>query len=362
MKNLIKIIFKIKFTIKIPPKKKIIIYDIHSEKILSNILKENFLVMPTRLEEISLPILVLSLMINLKDTLRFRDIYFNYLKTFIILTKPLSVITFIDNDQRFFKFKKYLKSIKFIAIQNGYRFYKNDLYESIQNSDYKFECDEYYCFGENVKNYLKDRIQAKIIVTGSLKNNYCLNSKNKIKKNLCFISSFGISNHKYEKLLLNIIYEFCQKRKIDLEILARSKKIEEKYFFDNILQNKKFVFHEQKDRICSSYDIIDKAEICFSLNASLGYESLGRGNKTLFFNLNDRNLNCDSFTKFGYPEKFKDEGFFWTNKFDAQKIIDKINYIYDLSEQEWEDNTNKITKRVMFYDHNNQFIQNKIKN
>jgi surface carbohydrate biosynthesis protein len=224
MKNFIKRIFKIKFTIKIPPKKKIIIYDINSEKILSNIIKKNFIVMPTRLEEISLPILALSLMINLWDSLKFREIYFNYLKTFIILTKPICVVTFIDNDERFFKFKKYLKNIKFIAIQNGYRFYKNDLYESIQNSSYKFECDEYYCFGENVKNYLNDKIQANIIVTGSLKNNYCLKSRDKVKKNLCFISSFGISNHKYEELLLNIIHEFCQNKKVDLEILARSKK------------------------------------------------------------------------------------------------------------------------------------------
>jgi hypothetical protein len=359
--KIFKKISTIKFTFKIPTKKKVLIYDLYSEKILSKILKEDYNIISTRYEKISLPVFTYSLIINFKDTLKFKNIYFNYLKTFINFAKPLSVITFVDNDKKFFRFKKYFKNIKFIAIQNGYRFYKNDLFESIQNSNYIFECDEYYCYGENIKNYLKDKIQANIIAIGSLKNNYCTISKDIIKKNLCFISSFGISNHKYEKLLLNIIYEFCQKKKINLEILARRKNEEEKDFFHNILRNKKFIFHEQKNAICSSYSVIDKAEICFSLNASLGYESLARGNKTLFFNLNDRNLSCDSFTKFGYPEKFEDEGFFWTNKLDTEKTIDKINQIYNLSEQEWKDKTYEVTKKVMVFDSNNQIIQNKLK-
>ena len=358
--KIFKKIFKIKFTFKIPTKKKILIYDLYSEKILSKILKNDYNVIPTRYENLSLLIFAYSLIVNFKDTFKLKNIYFNYLKTFIDFTQPLCVITFIDNDKKFFRFKKYFKNIKFIAIQNGYRFYKNDLFEAIQNSNFIFECDEYYCYGENIKNYLKNKVKANLYPIGSLKNNYCSINNNIIKKNLCFISSFGISNHKYEKLLLDIIYEFCQKKGVNLEILARRKSEEEKEFFHNILQNKKFIFHQQKDEFCSSYSIIDKAEICISLNATLGYESLARGNKTFFFNLNDRNLNCSSFTKFGYPEKFPDEGFFWTNKFDPSTAIKNIDYIYNLSEKEWKSMSHEIIKKIIVYDANNQFFQERL--
>ena len=76
--------------------------------------------------------------------------------------------------------------------------------------------------------------------------------------------------------------------------------------------------------------------------------------------MNDRNLNCSSFTKFGYPEKFQDEGFFWTNKFDPSKAMKNIDYIYNLSEKEWKSMSNEIIKKIIVYDANNQFFQERL--
>ena len=125
--------------------------------------------MPTRLEKISLIVLLYSLVINFKDTLRLRKIYFNYLKSYIKLSNPEYLITFIDNDKRFYELKKYFNNIKFIAIQNGYRFFKNDLFELLENSQFILNCDEYYCFGDQVKNYLTNKINANCYTIGSLK-------------------------------------------------------------------------------------------------------------------------------------------------------------------------------------------------
>ena len=180
MKNLVKNIFKIKFNFEIPKQKKYLIFDKQSEKILSRVIKDDYIVLPTRLEKISLIILIYSLILNFKESLRVKNIYFNYLKTFIKVTQPLYVITFIDNDKRFFKFKRYLNNIKFIAIQNGYRFFKNDLFEAIEQSTYTFQCDYYYCFGDNVKNYLKNKIQSNFYCIGSLKNNFCKKKTRKL--------------------------------------------------------------------------------------------------------------------------------------------------------------------------------------
>ena len=361
MKKLIKDIFKVKFTFEIPSKKKYLIFNIRNQKILSKILIEDFNVLPTRLERVSLTILFYSLILNFKDALRLKNIYFNYLKTFIIFSKPLFVVTLIDNDKKYFyKFKKYFKNVKFIAIQNGYRFFKNDLFENIEKSDYVFECDEYYCFGEHVKNYLKNKIQGKFYTIGSIKNNYCLKKQSNKKSNICFISSFGISKNIFEQNILNNLHQFCTHKKIELEILARSGHSEEEEFYNKILKNKKFIFHKQDDNFCSSYKIIDSAMVSISLNSTLGYENLARNNKTYFINIDDRNLNCVSFLKFGYPEEFNDEGYFWTSKFDPKETIEKINYIYDLSEQEWKNNTDEIVKKIIAYDLNNNFLKKKL--
>jgi len=360
MKN----IFRSKFTFRLPKKKKFLIYDVNSEVVLSQILNKviagNSEVVHTRFEVISIPIFFLSILYNFEESLKFKNIYFNYIKTFIIVTKPVIVITFIDNDKRFYKLKKYFRNIKFIAIQNGYRFFKDDLFESIKTSKYIFECDEYYCLGKNIKNYLKDKIKAKIYVIGSLKNNYCTIKKNIIKKNICFISSFGISNHKNEKKLLNIIHQFCVKNNSNLEILPRRKSEEEEDFFKNILKHKNFIFHNKDDKICASYNIIDSSKMCVSLNATLGYESLCRGNKTLFF-LNDRKINCYSFRKFGFPAIFDNEGLFWTDKIEEKSIIDKLSFIYHMSDDDWKIQSDEIIKKLMIFDNNNQFLIKNLK-
>ena len=361
MKNLVKNISKIKFNFEIPKQNKYLIFDLQSVKILSKILKNDFNVLPTRLENISLIILVYSLILNIKDTLTFKNIYFNYLKTFIKLSKPNYVITFIDNDTRFYRFKKYLRNIKFIAIQNGYRFFKDDLFESIENSKYIFECDEYYCYGDQVKNYLKNKIRSKFFTIGSLKNNFCIKKENIQKTNICFISSYKISSNRHEKKILQSLYDFCFNKKIKLIILARTNLEEEENFYLNILKNKNFIFHKQNNDSCSSYKIIDSAMVSITLNSTLGYENLARNNKTYFININDRNLDCISFLQFGYPEKYDDEGFFWTNKFNPSSTIKKINDIYNLSDAEWKNRTSYLINKLIVYDKHNQFIRKRLK-
>ena len=100
-------IFKIKFTTEIPRKKNLV-FDLNSEKILSNILKDDFNILPTRLEKISLIVLLYSLVINFKRYFKIKKIYFNYLKSYIKLSNPEYLITFIDNDKRFYELKNIL--------------------------------------------------------------------------------------------------------------------------------------------------------------------------------------------------------------------------------------------------------------
>lgn len=156
------------------------------------------------------------------------------------------------------------------------------------------------------------------------------------------------------------MYQYCEVKNIKLEILARTNLIEEEKFYVEILKNKNFIFHKEKSNFCVSYNIIDSAMLCITLNNTLGYENLARNNKTYFINVNDRNLGCDSFLKFGYPGKFNEKGFFWTNKFDPKKTISEINYIYNLTNEEWKNETHEIIKKIIIYDEDNFLLKKKL--
>ena len=60
MINIFEKLSKIKFNLKIPSQRKILIYDNNSTKIISKILDKNYNILMTRFEEISLPILFIS--------------------------------------------------------------------------------------------------------------------------------------------------------------------------------------------------------------------------------------------------------------------------------------------------------------
>ena len=87
------------------------------------------------------------------------------------------------------------------------------------------------------------------------------------------------------------------------------------------------------------------------------YGCKGCPNKTYkpIFGTNPYNIGCG-----GGNNIDNDEGYFWTSKFDPKETIEKINYIYDLSEQEWKNNTDEIVKKIIAYDLNNNFLKKKL--
>lgn len=361
MMNILEKLKIIQFSFILPKKNNILIYDKKSEKILKNVIKNSYNVIHTRLEKINIQLLIYSIINNLNKTF-YKGIYFNYIKTLIEYHNPKKIITTIDNDIRFYKLKRYFQNTKFISIQNGYRVYKDDLFELLDNTKEKLYCDEYYCFGQNIKNYLKNRLKSKYFILGSIKNNFSKKISFKKNKDICFISSYGsvVSNLKNEKKIINILLEFCLEKNIKLTILPRTMKKEEKTFYQNIIKNDNFIYHKKKKKINYSYNLIDKYEICVSLNSTLGYENLARGNKTLF--INTRDADCKSFMKFGYPEKFKEEGQFWISVSNKDLILKKIRKIYKLSNNEWKRKSKKIFDKIIVFNKNNNLLIKNINN
>ena len=356
IKNIFKII-KIKVDFSPLLKKKIIIFDKNGEDILKKVIDEEYHIIYARYEQINFFLMLKTLFSNFYKIIKNKKFFLYYYIQSIKYHNPKIVITYIDNNLIFYELKKYFKNINFIAIQNGYRFYEKDLFELLEKKNIKIDCDKYYCFGPSVKNELKNFLRGQIISHGSLKNNICTNKRLSKENTICFISAYGVSDLKYESKIINSLIEFCNQKKIQIAVLPRRNNIEEKQFYDKIFNNNKYLFiRKEKDQLCKSYEYLDKCLISISVNGTLGYENLARSNKTLFVNCNDRGIFDSSYTKFGWPGEFKNEGFFWTNIIEEDHLKKKMEDLIYLDDIKWKNLAVEISSKIILYDPDNKTL------
>jgi surface carbohydrate biosynthesis protein len=89
---------------------------------------------------------------------------------------------------------------------------------------------------------------------------------------------------------------------------------------------------------------------------------LARNKKVAAFSI--RKLRLES-SKFGWPNKFKNTGKFWTNEANL-RIFDKImNYLLNANDKDWQKYSIGFKKKIMFFDEKNlkfnQMLKNTIK-
>ena len=77
------------------------------------------------------------------------------------------------------------------------------------------------------------------------------------------------------------------------------------------------LYHKIEKR--DTYKIIDETKVLISIDSSLGYESIARGNKICVFSVRPDKYPTNS-SKFGWPFKLKDKGFFWTNSLEYSEF------------------------------------------
>ena len=153
--------FKVKLSFRFPQKAKILLVDNEGSETVKQILNlKNCEVVYTRKECFSFPIILL-LAFNFKLNI------FNYYLKFIEISDPSLVITFIDNNILFYKFKKYFKNKKFISIQNGHRMAYGDIFGLLKNNKIKknnLSADYIITFNKNIAKEYEKHINSKIIL------------------------------------------------------------------------------------------------------------------------------------------------------------------------------------------------------
>lgn len=369
----IRLIFKAKIFIWKPKKTDILIFDRTGYETLIdtiNLNEEQISCCTTRLEEFNLYVLI-------KTIFSRKLSYKSYLKQYIKLINPKIVLTFIDNNLFFYLLKKDFPNIKFISIQNGYRFLNDEMLSTLHKCKTKkdyFSSDFYFVFNKQLKKIIEKFIDTNCIVAGSLKNNKLLIKKlnSNFTENIGFISRFtpailkSVSEkneknpdyivHKFSsKLLLNTA-EYCKKNNKKLKILTTKPHLfnEEKNYYKNILQDYQYEYFIKENTYDSYYNLF-KVDILISPSSTLGSEALGRGLKVLNFS-EDKILGSN----FGWPFIKDLQGPFFSNNFEYSNLERMINYITNLSVEDWKKLLNEYSDYTCFFDDDNKTLKSLI--
>ena len=350
-----------------PQKKIILIFDHVNSDILKDYLpKKDTGILFTRKERINLSVLFLNFIKGKFTPLE-------YFEAYIDAVKPKVVITCIDNNPLFYRIKKN-KLRKKIVIATTWRtpVHDSSVFQFQSTStrlvkDPEFNADHIFVLNESIGKFFKELNIEIVSVIGSFKSNhYKIDKKKDIK--ILYISSWNDSSFEkkitsdvnyelydsFQKKLLKNIYEYCKKYNFSITILGKKsgKIAEQEYkYFENIFKNINWKFIKSKD--VNSYETVDRSELIITQNSTLGYESLSRGNKTIFFNESSKLKSLDSL-RFGWPdENLEKGGPFWTDQGSFSSCENILNKILNLDFLMWKEISERYIRRVILRDENN---------
>ena len=318
--------------------------------------------------EINLFVLI-HVLINFKFSIK------DYINFYIKFSKPKVVITLIDNDIAFYELKSNL-NFKKVLIQNSYRSTQQDIFYKLEDlKKKKYECDYILVFNKHVGRLYNTFLKGQSIQIGPFRSN-SIPKKNKEKKyDIIYISNYRGHNdkdifikkenitwgevRKGEEIIISYLKKFIQENEnINLLVLGRriaSRKEEFKYFQSQLKGiNFEFIPREIKRE---TYQILDQANVLISIDSTLGYESISRGNKICVFSTLPNKYPTNS-SKFGWPANLSDRGFFWTNSLEYSEFLRVIKDTLIISDEEYfKYKTGNIIPEQIIRDPDNKIFQ-----
>ena len=355
--KILRYIFLSKYTFTFPPKKKYLIYDYNCSFLLENyISKKNIEILHTRGESINILLLIINLF-------KYKLSLTAYYNTYISYVRPKFIVTFTDNDEGFCKIRNF-KNSKKILIQQAWRTVLDDAILSNINKKkvFNYKIDYLLMFNKHIGKKFLSFIKGKVVEIGSFKSNLIKNKSDKFVYDLLYISSGSYTEKKNKDSdiaianyqLVKNLYKYSLKYKKVLCIygkrITEKGALEEKSYYDSVIGSKNWVFIKNK-YLLNSIKISDQSLVTIVLNSTLGYESLSRGNKVVFFSTRG-NDKYDSLN-FGWPYKFKKKGFFWTNDSSEYECERVINNVIKINNKKWKVLLRKVLPNLMIRDENN---------
>jgi surface carbohydrate biosynthesis protein len=294
---------------------------------------------------------------------------FDYTIAYIKIFKPRFVFTFLDNNVDFYKLAAIFPNTKFIAIQNGQRAnYANqsgfgffDLLKS-ESAKNKLSAHAICVLGTTAADQYTQYIQAKPVVTGSLKNNLI---GNKIKPterfDIVYVSQhapFKIPNsevnfffgnksitaeefYAIEQKIVRFLAEHSKRTNQSFAVLGKRTDSSpyEREFFSSAASPNTVRFIPRTSET-STYEFCNSASLIVTADSTIGYEFLARGNKVVFLSgrtnaISDELSREIHDTNFGFPLELGSSGPFWTNTASESDFEQLIRSVQSMSDAQW---------------------------
>jgi surface carbohydrate biosynthesis protein len=317
---------------------------------------------------------------------------FDYTVAYIKIFKPQFVFTFLDNNVDFYKLAAIFPRVKFIAIQNGQRAnYANQLgfgfFDQLKNDSakYKLSAHAICVLGTTSAKQYTQYIQAKPVVTGSLKNNLIGNQIMPTERfEIVYVSQhapFEIPNSEVKFFFGNksiTAEEFYAIEQKVVRFLAAHSKLTnqsfavlgkrtdssqfEREFFTSAAGPHKIQFIPRTSET-STYEFCNSASILVTTDSTIGYEFLARGKKVAFLSARidaiDHVLSQEVHdTDFGFPLELGTSGPFWTNSANESEFERVIGSVQSMSDAQWASTISPYNEVLMAYQPGNTaFIQ-----
>jgi surface carbohydrate biosynthesis protein len=306
---------------------------------------------------------------------------FQYLIAYLRLTHAKFVITTTDNDITFYRIKKYLPAVTTIAIQNGLRVN----YASVDNPGFleylakqtDLHCDYILTFGKSMGLEFQKHIKTEFVAVGSIRNNSFTPSSAIQKSNqLVYISQLtnrelGPDEHfadymgnpisyqefySAEKLICDYLANYCAERGLKFVVCGKQPTtfVAEQSFFKP---------HEVSGRNepFSSYDMLSESQIMVSLDSTVGYEFLSRGNRVVivggrFSHHPNKTVREMPDIKFGFPAELPTDGPFWISDLSESDLRARLDSVRSMSDESWTDLIKPYQDLLMRFDPDNQIL------
>jgi surface carbohydrate biosynthesis protein len=286
-----------------------------------------------------------------------------YLEAYIDFVKPKLILSRTDNNHTLWQLKRRPNVTYQVAlVQNGWRIADSPGGETGKIGLYgNANVDCFFSVGEASRNAFRSEIKSSFIPIGSLNLNFFPKPTHdlKTKKTVSLVSVFrqktsfddqGINEFGgLERSLLL--------RGKDIAVICRSAShdecSDEEYFYQVALPNLKKEFLRKDSRL-SSYKWLTSRNIILFDMSTFGYEALALGLRVACISFQPAYRTTD---RFGLPLEFGEKGPFWTNDPSEEEIGRILDYLLNVSDEQWERDSGWIRDQLMVHDYGNTKIR-----
>jgi len=297
-----------------------------------------------------------------------------YLDTYIKLTTPKLCVTFIDNNPLYYSISARFPDLKTLIWQNGVR----DEWLPVKAGASEYMVDFMLVFNRHIGEIYSRHIKGEVVCAGSLKNNHVEKERTILKDSVLFISTYipkpagdapllvYDDGHKVywseftypDRLVLGFLKDWCVVNGKRLIVGGRvlGDTMQERAFYEGLLHGCDWEYAERSE-IYSTYKLIDAADIVATIDSTMGYEALSRGKKTGFFSSRGVSIKRND-RSFGWPAELSKNGPFWSDDQDEMQFCRVMNFLNEVSLEEWESIRSCYVDELMVYDPGNRrFIE-----